>query len=101
MDVVRDSEPEVPGFSAVSEAALENVNAGPEELDDRERQVGEMLRIGSAPTREERTQCDVVRFFGKHFTDFRCQGHDAIPSLGLAHYSAERRRSALDQVEGD
>ena len=48
--VVRDSQAEMARFPAIAEATLENVDARAEELDDGQRKVGEMLRIGRPAT---------------------------------------------------
>ncbi len=57
-----------------------------------------MVGIGRAAARQELAQGNIVWFLRQHYTYFSRQRHDAIPSLGLAYDSAQRRRSVLDQV---
>ena len=99
--VVRDSEPEMAGLPAIAESTLEDVDAGAEEFDDGERQIREVIGIGRAAAGEKLGESNVVRFFRKFLADVRRQRHDAIPSLGLAHDSTQRRRSSVQQIGGD
>ena len=48
MHILGDAEPKVSGVAAIAESPLVDVNTRAEELDDVEREIGEVLGIGGA-----------------------------------------------------
>ena len=101
MHVVGDGQPEVSCLPAIAKPTLENVDAWTKKFHDGEREIGEMLGISGAAAREEFAERNVVGSLGKFFADIGRERDDAIPPLGLAHDSSQRRRSALEQVRSD
>src|SRR5436853_7392223 len=97
MDVLRYSQSKVAHVATIAESAFVDVDARAEQLDDVEREIGEVLGIGGATARQKLAQRDVVRLVGKLLSDFRGQRYDAIPPLGLLHDASQRCRAVIEQ----
>src|SRR6185503_12931632 len=90
--VVVRSEAEMP--TGILARQVERVDPGSHELHDREREIGEAIRIGSSAFGKELGEGERVRIGGKRRAVTAGHLDDAPPALRFAHYAPNARAPA-------